>query len=436
MNRNKVANTMNRSKSQELWIEASRVLVGGVNSPVRAFKGVGGDPFFVRSGKGACITDADGNRLIDYVLSWGPLVLGHAHPEVVEAVTRALAQGSSFGIPTEAEIRLAEKIIAHIPSIEKVRLVNSGTEATMSALRLARGFTGRDLVIKVEGCYHGHVDSLLVKAGSGLTTLGVPTSPGVPAAHAASTLTIPYNDLDAAREVFQAHGDNIACLIIEPVAGNMGVILPEPGYLQGLREITHAAGALLILDEVMTGFRVAMGGAQARYGVTPDLTTLGKVIGGGLPVGAYGGRAEIMDKLSPVGPVYQAGTLAGNPLATAAGLATLSVLERPGAFEDIEQKMKRLGDGLGAIAREAGIPVFQTRAGSMACLFFHNGPIRNYAEATGSDTTRYAKFFWGMLDRGVYLAPSQFEAAFMSSAHDDAEIDHTLEAAREVFATL
>lgn len=427
---------MNRSKSQELWKEANGVLVGGVNSPVRAFTGVGGDPFFVKSGKGARITDADGNELIDYVLSWGPLVLGHAHPEVVEAVTKALEQGSSFGIPTEAEIRLAEKIIAHVPSIEKVRLVNSGTEAAMSALRLARGYTGRDLVIKVEGCYHGHVDSLLVKAGSGLTTLGAPTSPGVPAAHAASTLTIPYNDLGAAREVFQKHGENIACIIIEPVAGNMGVILPAPGYLEGLREITRAAGALLILDEVMTGFRVAMGGAQARYGVTPDLTTLGKVIGGGLPVGAYGGRAEIMDKLSPVGPVYQAGTLAGNPLATAAGLATLTVLERPGVFEAIEQKMKQLGEGLGAIAREAGVPVFQTRAGSMACLFFHEGPIRNYAEATGSDTKRYATFFWGMLERGVYLAPSQFEAAFMSSAHGDAEIDRTLEAAREVFAAL
>jgi len=388
---------MRRNVSNQLWREANRVLVGGVNSPVRAFKGVGGDPFFVKSGKGAVITDADGNELVDYVLSWGPLVLGHAHPEVVEAVTKALEHGSSFGIPTEAEIRLAEKVIEHVPSIERLRLVNSGTEATMSALRLARGHTGRDLVVKMEGCYHGHVDSLLVKAGSGLTTLGTPTSPGIPAAHAASTLTIPYNDLDAARAVFSEHGANIACLIVEPVAGNMGVVLPEPGYLEGLRAITAEHGALLIFDEVMTGFRVALGGAQERYDITPDLTTLGKVIGGGLPVGAYGGPAGIMDRLSPVGPVYQAGTLSGNPLATAAGLATLSVLERPGVVESIERKLAMLCDGLGEIAEEAGVPVCQTRAGSMACMFFHDGPVRNYAEATASDTQRYARFFWGML---------------------------------------
>jgi len=427
---------MRRNVSNQLWREANRVLVGGVNSPVRAFKGVGGDPFFVKSGKGAVITDADGNELVDYVLSWGPLVLGHAHPEVVEAVTKALEHGSSFGIPTEAEIRLAEKVIEHVPSIERLRLVNSGTEATMSALRLARGHTGRDLVVKMEGCYHGHVDSLLVKAGSGLTTLGTPTSPGIPAAHAASTLTIPYNDLDAARAVFSEHGANIACLIVEPVAGNMGVVLPEPGYLEGLRAITAEHGALLIFDEVMTGFRVALGGAQERYDITPDLTTLGKVIGGGLPVGAYGGPAGIMDRLSPVGPVYQAGTLSGNPLATAAGLATLSVLERPGVVESIERKLAMLCDGLGEIAEEAGVPVCQTRAGSMACMFFHDGPVRNYAEATASDTQRYARFFWGMLERGVYFAPSQFEAAFMSSAHDDAVLDRTLEAARQVFAAL
>ncbi|MBP8131929.1 MAG: glutamate-1-semialdehyde 2,1-aminomutase [Candidatus Hydrogenedentes bacterium] len=427
---------MRRNVSNQLWREANRVLVGGVNSPVRAFKGVGGDPFFVKSGKGAVITDADGNELVDYVLSWGPLVLGHAHPEVVEAVTKALEHGSSFGIPTEAETRLAEKVIEHVPSIERLRLVNSGTEATMSALRLARGHTGRDLVVKMEGCYHGHVDSLLVKAGSGLTTLGTPTSPGIPAAHAASTLTIPYNDLDAARAVFSEHGANIACLIVEPVAGNMGVVLPEPGYLEGLRAITAEHGALLIFDEVMTGFRVALGGAQERYDITPDLTTLGKVIGGGLPVGAYGGPAGIMDRLSPVGPVYQAGTLSGNPLATAAGLATLSVLERPGVVESIERKLAMLCDGLGEIAEEAGVPVCQTRAGSMACMFFHDGPVRNYAEATASDTQRYARFFWGMLERGVYFAPSQFEAAFMSSAHDDAVLDRTLEAARQVFAAL
>lgn len=427
---------MKSDRSAELWQQANRVLVGGVNSPVRAFKSVGGDPFFVASGKGPVITDVDGNELIDYVLSWGPLVLGHAHAEVVEAVGRALEKGSSFGIPTEAEVRLAERIAARIPSIEKVRLVNSGTEATMSAIRLARGYTGRDMVVKVEGCYHGHVDSLLVKAGSGLTTLGTPTSPGIPAAHAASTLTMPFNDLDAARAILEARGGEVACIILEPVAGNMGVIPPEPGYLEGLREITTAHGALLIFDEVMSGFRVALGGAQQRYGVTPDLTTLGKVIGGGLPVGAYGARAEIMDHLSPVGPVYQAGTLSGNPLATAAGLATLDVLERPGVFDGIEQDLTRLCDGLGTIAREAGIPVYQTQVGSMACLFFHEGPVCNYADATASDTERYACFFRGMLERGVYFAPSQFEACFMSAAHGSAEIERTLDAARETFQTL
>lgn len=424
---------MKRGRSAQLWQEANDVLVGGVNSPVRAFKGVGGDPFFVVSGSGPRITDADGNELIDYVLSWGPLVLGHAHPRVVEAVTAAMARGSSFGIPTEAETRLAERIVAHVPSIEKVRLVNSGTEATMSAIRLARGCTGRDLVVKVEGCYHGHVDSLLVKAGSGPTTLGTPTSPGIPASHAACTLTMPFNDLDAARAVFEARGGDIACLILEPVAGNMGVILPEPGYLEGLRKLTAEYNALLIFDEVMSGFRVAMGAAQARYDVTPDLTTLGKVIGGGLPVGAYGGPATIMDHLAPVGPVYQAGTLSGNPLAMAAGLATLDVLETPGLFEQVEQRFSELGGGLAEIAREAGVPVYQTQVGSMGCLFFHDGPVRNYADATSSDTDCYARFFRGMLERGVYFAPSQYEACFISAAHTQADIDETLAAAREVF---
>ena len=381
---------MNHSKSKALFARAQRVLVGGVNSPVRAFKGVGGDPFFVSSGSGARIRDVDGNELIDYVLSWGPLVLGHAYPVVIEAVCRAMERGASFGIPTEAEIDLAEKIARLVPSMQKVRLVNSGTEATMSAVRLARGVTGRDLVVKVEGCYHGHVDGLLVKAGSGLTTLGVPTSPGIPAGHAACTLTMPYNDLDAAERIFKEHGEAIACLIIEPVPGNMGVVLPEPGYLQGLRKLTQSYGAMLIFDEVMSGFRVALGGAQQRYGVTPDLTTLGKVIGGGLPVGAYGGSAAVMDHVSPVGPVYQAGTLSGNPLATAAGLATLRELERPGVIEAIELRFGELNRGLGAIAKEAGIPVYQTEVGSMACMFFHDGPIRNYAEALGSATARYA----------------------------------------------
>jgi len=427
---------MNLEKSKALFDAANKTLVGGVNSPVRAFKGVGGHPFFVTFGKGATITDVDGNTYIDYVLSWGPLVLGHAHEAIETAVRDALSRGASFGIPTEAEITLAEKVSTLVPSLEKVRLVNSGTEATMSAIRLARGYTKRDLVVKIEGCYHGHVDGLLVKAGSGLTTLGVPTSPGIPKAYAAATLTVPYNDLDAIRDVFEEHGQNIACLIVEPVAGNMGVVLPEPGYLKGLRSFTRDYGALLIFDEVMSGFRAALGGAQARYGVTPDLTTLGKVIGGGLPVGAYGGPAKIMDQLSPVGPVYQAGTLSGNPLATAAGIAALDALAHPGVVESLEAKLKQLGDGLGAIAKETGIPVFQTQAGSMACMFFHEGPIRNYEDATRSDTARYAKFFWGMLERGVYFAPSQYEACFMSTAHEDSHLNQTLEAAREVFKTL
>ncbi|HOV73947.1 MAG TPA: glutamate-1-semialdehyde 2,1-aminomutase [Candidatus Hydrogenedentes bacterium] len=427
---------MKSDVSAKLWREANQVLVGGVNSPVRAFKAVGGNPFFAVSGKGAVVTDADGNEYIDYVLSWGPLVLGHAHPVVVEAVRKALEKGSSFGIPTEAEIRLAERIRQIMPSIEKVRLVNSGTEATMSAIRLARGFTGRDLIVKLEGCYHGHADGLLVKAGSGLATLGIPASPGIPAAYAQCTLTAPYNDLDAMRAVFDTHGANIACIILEPVVGNAGVILPEPGYLQGLRDLTKRHGALLIFDEVMSGFRAALGGAQARYGITPDLTTLGKVIGGGLPVGAYGGPAAIMDHLAPVGPVYQAGTLAGNPLATAAGLATLEVLAEPGAYESTENALTRLGKGLAEIAHETSVPIFQTQAGSMGCLFFHEGPIRNYADAAQSDTARYARFFRGMLERGVYLAPSQFEACFTSTAHTSDTLDRTLSAARDVFRTL
>ncbi|MCC6154328.1 MAG: glutamate-1-semialdehyde 2,1-aminomutase [Candidatus Hydrogenedentes bacterium] len=427
---------MKSAISQSLWKEANRVLVGGVNSPVRAFKGVGGDPFFAASGKGARVIDVDGNELIDYVLSWGPLILGHAHPRVTEAVRLALEKGSSFGIPTEAEIRLAERIVEIVPSIEKVRLVNSGTEATMSAIRLARGYTGRDLIIKLEGCYHGHADGLLVKAGSGLTTLGVPTSPGVPAAYASCTLTMPYNDLDAARALFEAHGENIAAIILEPVPGNMGVVLPEEGYLQALRDLTATFGALLIFDEVMSGFRVAMGGAQAHYNVIPDLTVLGKVIGGGLPVGAYGGSEEIMDRVSPVGPIYQAGTLSGNPLATAAGIATLDVLEEPGVFNGVVETTKKLGAELGVLAREAGIPVFQTQLGTMSCLFFHEGPIKCYTDATASDTKRYAKFFWAMLERGVYLAPSQYEAAFTSIAHGPSEIDQTLSAAKAAFAAL
>lgn len=422
--------------SSRLYQEANRVLVGGVNSPVRSFGGVGGEPFFVASGKGPRITDVDGNQYIDYVLSWGPLIAGHAHPHVVEAVTKALEKGSSFGIPTEAEVRLAERVIARVPSIEKLRLVNSGTEATMSALRLARGYTGRDIIIKIEGCYHGHVDGLLVKAGSGLTTLGTPTSPGIPKSHAETTSTVPYNDMEAVKSVFESHGDSIACLIVEPLPGNMGVILPEPGYLKGLRDATKQHGALLIFDEVMSGFRASLGGAQGHFGVTPDLTTLGKVIGGGLPVGAYGGPSEIMDHLSPLGPVYQAGTLSGNPLATAAGMATLDVIEEGDAFESARNALTTLSQGLATIAEDSGIPIYQTQVGTMACMFFHDGPVTNYSDATSSDTDRYAKFFWAMLNRGVYVAPSQFEAAFLSTTHGEEEIEKTLDAAKDSFKEL
>lgn len=426
----------NFAKSEELWEQANRVLVGGVNSPVRAFKAVGGEPFFAASGKGAYLTDVDGNRYIDYVLSWGPLVLGHAHPKVVEAVGKALEKGASFGVPTEAEIRLAEKLAEHVPCIEKVRLVNSGTEATMSAIRLARGYTGRDLVLKIEGCYHGHVDSLLVKAGSGPTTFGTPTSPGIPKSYVESTLTIPFNDVEAAEAAFEARGEEIACLILEPVAGNMGCIPPVDYYLEELRRLTKHHGALLIFDEVMSGFRVAMGGAQERFGVTPDLVTLGKVIGGGLPVGAYGGPGAIMEQVSPSGPVYQAGTLSGNPLATAAGLATIEVLEEPDTLDQVERSLTQVAEGIVEIAKERGVPVCATQAGAMAGLFFNDCPVENYQHATQSDTDRYAKFFHGMLERGVYFAPSQFEAYFGSIEHAENEIDQTLTAARTVFKSL
>ncbi len=427
---------MNFKVSKELYERASKILVGGVNSPVRAFKAVGGHPFFVKSGSGATITDVDGNTFIDYVLSWGPLILGHAHPNVVEAVNDALKKGSSFGIPTEAEICLAEKIQRHFPSMEKIRLVNSGTEAAMSALRLARGYTGRNTIVKVEGCYHGHVDALLVKAGSGLTTFGVPTSPGIPAEHARATLTIPYNNIEAAQMVIESAPEDIACVIVEPVPGNMGVVLPQEGYLGELRRLTQKYGILLIFDEVMSGFRVALGGAQERYSVTPDITILGKVIGGGLPIGAYGGRASIMDMVSPIGPVYQAGTLSGNPLATAAGIATLSVLETQNTFDGICKRMKQLCDGLVEAMDNAGVPVYGVQAGTMGCLFFHEGPVRNYAEALESDTARYASFFWKMLEQGVYFAPAQFEATFMSLAHSETDIDRTLEAAHKTASEL
>lgn len=424
---------MEFKRSEALWREANRVLAGGVNSPVRAFLAVGGHPFFAKSGAGARLYDEDGNEFVDHVLSWGPLAAGHAHPKVVEAVTKAVEKGSSFGTPTESETLLAEKLVAHVPSIEKLRLVNSGTEATMSAIRLARGYTGRDLCLKMEGCFHGHADGLLVKAGSGAATFGTPTSPGVPEAYASCTLTVPFNDVEAIEDAFAAHGDRIACVILEPVAGNMGLVPGESTYLKRLRELTAQAGSLLIFDEVMSGFRASLGGAQARYGVTPDLTCLGKVIGGGMPVGAYGGPASIMESLSPMGAVYQAGTLSGNPLATAAGLATLEVLEEPGVFDSAEARMTRLCDELGALAQEAGVAVSQGQAGTMGGLFFREGPVRNFTEAAQSNTERYARFFWGLLTRGVYIAPSQFEVLFYSTAHGEAELDRTLSAARVAF---
>lgn len=419
-------------KSQEAFAEACKNIPGGVNSPVRAFGPVGGKPLFIASGSGCKITDIDDNVYIDYVCSWGPLILGHAHPAVIEKVNSTLQKGASFGAPTVLEIQLAKLIKEAMPSIEKIRLVSSGTEATMSAIRLARGYTKKNLVIKFDGCYHGHVDSLLIKAGSGATTLGIPTSPGIPQDYARNTLTLPFNDLDAVKDVCNRRGSEIACIIVEPVAGNMGVIPPKSGYLQGLREVTTKHGIVLIFDEVMTGFRVAYGGAQTLYGVTPDLTTLGKIIGGGFPVGGFGGRAEIMDCLAPVGPVYQAGTLSGNPVAMAAGIATLEKLKEKDIYKTLENLSKKLGEGLETSARDAGVPTFHTRVGSMLCMFFTGEPVTDYETATQSDTERFAAYFQGMLERGVYLAPSQFEAAFVSIAHGEKEIEATIEAGGEV----
>jgi len=424
------------SRSAAAFQESQKHIPGGVNSPVRAFNAVGGDPRFIQSGKGAELTDIDGNVYTDYVCSWGPLILGHAHPAVVSAVEAALRGGSSFGAPTERETELAERIVSAVPSIEKVRLVNSGTEATMSAIRLARGYTGRDRIIKFEGCYHGHADGLLAAAGSGATTLGVPTSPGVPDDYARNTIVLPFNDIDSVREVCDAAGSEIAALIVEPVAGNMGVVPPGEGFLAGLRGITAKHGIVLIFDEVITGFRVGLGGAQERYGVTPDMSLLGKIIGGGLPVGAYGGKAEIMAHISPEGPVYQAGTLSGNPLATAAGMAMLDELNRPGVYEELDRMGAKLAEGLEAAARDAGVPTFHTRVGSMMCMFFTDAPVANYATATRSDTERYAAFFRGMLDRGSYFAPAQFEAAFVSTAHTEEDLEATIQAAREVMESL
>lgn len=408
--------------STELFARAQRVIPGGVNSPVRACRSVGTEPLFVAKGDGGHLTTADGQRFVDLVGSWGPLILGYTHPEVMEAIREALASGTTFGAPTELEVRFAEAVCAAVPSIEKVRAVSSGTEATMSALRLARGFTGRDLIIKADGGYHGHADFLLVAAGSGAATLGIPGSAGVPAGAAGDTVVVPYNDLDAVARVLSEHGKNVAAVIVEPIAGNMGLVPPGKGYLQGLRELTAKHGALLILDEVITGFRASYGGAQALYGVTPDLTCLGKIIGGGLPAAAFGGRAEIMDHLAPNGPVYQAGTLSGNPLAMAAGLKVMEILRRPGTYERLEALGTQLGDGLVKAARDAGVEATLNRVGSAMTLFFTAGPVTDYASAKRSNTEIYGRYFRAMRERDVWLPPSQFEALFVSLAHSDAEI--------------
>ena len=408
---------------------ARELFPGGVNSPVRAFRGVGGEPIVAERGEGARIWDADGKEYIDFVLSWGPLVLGHASPIVLEAVANAMQRGTSFGMPTELEVQLGELIRQRMPHIEMMRFVSSGTEATMSAVRLARAFTGRDAILKFEGCYHGHADSFLVKAGSGVATLGLPDSPGVPAALAALTLTVPFNDLDAATDLAALNKKGIAAIIVEPVVGNSGFIPPEPGFLEGLRKLADSSGALLIFDEVMTGFRIAPGGAKERFGVTADLTTLGKVIGGGLPVAAYGGRRDIMGRVAPSGPVYQAGTLSGNPLAMAAGLATLTTLT-PQLHSRIEKRTAALVEGLQKIAGDLGVPFRAGRAGSMWGFFFNAGPVRNFADAKASDVELFRRFYHAALDRGVYLAPSPFEACFMSAAHGDAEVSTALERMR------
>jgi glutamate-1-semialdehyde 2,1-aminomutase len=425
------------SRSHDLFVAAQRHIPGGVNSPVRAFRSVGGDPVFFERASGPYLFDADGKRYIDYVGSWGPMVLGHAHPKVIAAVAERIQSGLSFGAPTELETRMADKVCELVPSMDLVRMVSSGTEATMSAIRLARGFTGRDRLVKFEGGYHGHADSLLVKAGSGALTLGEPSSPGVPAALAELTLTLTYNDLDQVRDLFARLGDEIACVIVEPVAGNMNCIPPVPGFLEGLREVCDDHGALLIFDEVMTGFRVALGGAQALYGVTPDLTTLGKVIGGGMPVGAFGGRREVMSKISPLGPVYQAGTLSGNPVAMTAGLKTLELISAPGFYEELGAKTHRLTQGIKAAAQAAAIPLTTNQVGGMFGLFFTEAQgVKDYAGATACDVARFRAFFHAMLAQGQYLAPSAFEAGFVSAAHGEGDIDATLVVAAEVLSQI
>ena len=424
---------MNTDTSHALFTRALELLPGGVNSPVRAFRSVGGEPFFAKRAEGAYLVDVDGNRYVDYVGSWGPMIAGHAHPDVLDAVARTMCDGLSFGVPNALEVEMAETLRRLVPSMRMSRMVNSGTEATLSAIRLARGATGRSRIVKFEGCYHGHGDSFLVKAGSGALTFGLPNSPGVPKVLADLTLTLPYNDFDAATRLFDEAGDDIAGVIVEPIVGNANCILPRDGYLQHLRDLCTRHGAILIFDEVMTGFRVALGGAQQRYGIEPDLSTFGKIIGGGMPVGAYGGRADLMRQVAPAGPVYQAGTLSGNPVAMAAGLATLRLIEAPGFHERLERRTHELCDGLETAARDAGVALTTNRSCAMFGLFFTDRKVETFADAIACDTAAFNRFFHAMLRRGVYFAPSAFEAAFLSSAHGDVEIAHTIDAAREAF---
>jgi glutamate-1-semialdehyde 2,1-aminomutase len=427
---------MNTSRSAELFKKAQQQIPGGVNSPVRAFKSVGIDPLFIKSAKGAYVIDEDNNRFIDYVGSWGPMILGHCHPDIVATIQATAETGCSFGAPTELEITLADMVIKAVPSIEMVRMVSSGTEATMSAIRLARGYTGRDKILKFSGCYHGHSDALLVKAGSGAATFGVPDSPGVPQDFAKHTLTARYNSLDSVNALINDHKGQVACIIIEPIAGNMGTVPPEPGFLEGLRTLCTNEGIVLIFDEVMSGFRVAYGGAQEVYGVTPDMTTLGKIIGGGLPVGAFGGKKEIMSQLSPAGGIYQAGTLSGNPLAMSAGIATLKLLQQPGFYQQLEEKSAYLAAGIAKAAKDAGYPIYSTRVGSMICAFFTANRVTDWDTAATADTKAFAKYFRLMLEEGIYLAPSQFETGFVSAAHSQNDLDLTIAAAAKAFKSL